>query len=178
MSNCQFDLSGCSSCGNGRIDAGEQCDGAMLGGATCTSLGMGFSGGTLRCGAGCRYDTAMCAAAFDPTGTWRFSQGAMHTCAFGLVNITFGALNFNATGSVLNVSGGGMGCVMTGASARATRRVSVTCTVPGSCAEVYTLTGMFTSDAAFTGTFTTAFVGGATACLNCTGRSFTVSATR
>jgi hypothetical protein len=46
-------------CGNAAIDgAGEQCDGADLGGETCASLG--FSGGTLGCDAGCSFDTSLC----------------------------------------------------------------------------------------------------------------------
>jgi len=55
-----FDTSTCSNCGNGTRNAPEQCDGADLAGATCSSLGMGFSSGVLRCAAGCRYDTAGC----------------------------------------------------------------------------------------------------------------------
>jgi hypothetical protein len=55
-----FDTSTCSNCGNGTRNMGEQCDGVDLGGATCTSLGMGFSSGTLRCAAGCVYDTSSC----------------------------------------------------------------------------------------------------------------------
>ena len=47
-------------CGNAAIDAaGEQCDGADLGGESCASLG--FSGGTLGCDAGCSFDTSGCA---------------------------------------------------------------------------------------------------------------------
>jgi hypothetical protein len=45
-------------CGNGTLDAGEQCDGTNLGGATCTSLG--FAGGTLACSAQCTFDTSGC----------------------------------------------------------------------------------------------------------------------
>jgi hypothetical protein len=46
-------------CGNGTIDAGEQCDGADLNSFDCTSLG--YSGGTLACGAAtCTFDTTLC----------------------------------------------------------------------------------------------------------------------
>ena len=44
------------SCGNGILDAGEQCDGPNLGGATC-----GGCAGTPTCTAGCRLDTSACA---------------------------------------------------------------------------------------------------------------------
>lgn len=52
---CTFDTSECT-CGNGIIDAGEQCDWPNLD-ETCNSLG--FSGGTLTCNY-CQYDTSSC----------------------------------------------------------------------------------------------------------------------
>lgn len=45
-------------CGDGTIDAGEQCDGANLGGASCTTRG--FTGGTLSCSASCTFVTSSC----------------------------------------------------------------------------------------------------------------------
>ena len=45
-------------CGNGQLEAGEQCDGSNHGGKTCASLG--FDGGQLRCTAGCAFDTQQC----------------------------------------------------------------------------------------------------------------------
>ncbi len=47
-----------SGCGNGVRDGGEVCDGADLGGATCTSLG--FDSGTLACTAACQFNTTNC----------------------------------------------------------------------------------------------------------------------
>lgn len=47
-------------CADGQINSGEDCDGTNLGGATCTSLGMGFSGGSLSCSNSCRFDTSSC----------------------------------------------------------------------------------------------------------------------
>ena len=48
-------------CGNGLVDAGEQCDGASLGGFTCESLG--YDGGTLSCDpVMCTLDTSLCTA--------------------------------------------------------------------------------------------------------------------
>ncbi|MBI3027625.1 S8 family serine peptidase, partial [Candidatus Woesearchaeota archaeon] len=45
-------------CGNGIIDAGEQCDGTAFGQIdSCTDLG--FAGGTLRCN-NCRFNTSQC----------------------------------------------------------------------------------------------------------------------
>jgi len=48
-------------CGDGGIDAGEDCDLGNLDGGTCA--GEGFAGGVLSCGAGCVYDTSECYAA-------------------------------------------------------------------------------------------------------------------
>jgi hypothetical protein len=53
-------------CGNAAIEAGEQCDGANLGGETCASLG--FLGGTLACDASCALDTAGCFASLCGNG--------------------------------------------------------------------------------------------------------------
>jgi hypothetical protein len=47
-----------TTCGNGVLDAGEQCDGADLGGATCA--GEGFAGGALSCASNCTLDTSGC----------------------------------------------------------------------------------------------------------------------
>ena len=47
-----------ASCGNGIIDAGELCDGKVLGGKTCKSLG--HHGGTLACGSACMFDVSAC----------------------------------------------------------------------------------------------------------------------
>ncbi|HEY3352764.1 MAG TPA: hypothetical protein VGQ83_05920 [Polyangia bacterium] len=44
-------------CGDGHLDPGEPCDGVLLGGATCASLG--YVGGALACAA-CRFDTSGC----------------------------------------------------------------------------------------------------------------------
>lgn len=55
-----FGVAGTLGCGNGAIDAGEQCDQSDLGGATCA--GQGFAFGALRCGANCAFDTGGCYA--------------------------------------------------------------------------------------------------------------------
>ncbi len=48
-----------ATCGNGIIEAGEQCDGANLGGETCATLGEGE--GTLACDSVmCEFDVSMC----------------------------------------------------------------------------------------------------------------------
>jgi len=52
---------GGGTCGNGSVDAGEECDGGNVGGADCTTLGLGFTGGQLACD-GCSFDTSACTA--------------------------------------------------------------------------------------------------------------------
>ncbi|MGC4120806.1 MAG: lamin tail domain-containing protein [Myxococcales bacterium] len=62
-STCNATTGACSvasTCGNGTLDSGEQCDGSAMGGATCVSLNQGFTGGTLTCNAGCTYNTSQC----------------------------------------------------------------------------------------------------------------------
>jgi len=60
-----FDTSGCvppMTCGNGQLDSGESCDGALLAGQTCESLGNGP--GAITCNSTCTgFDTSGCAAA-------------------------------------------------------------------------------------------------------------------
>jgi len=58
---CQFDTSLCETptCGNGAIDPGEQCDGVLLGGQTCETVGA-YIGGTLYCSPTCAYDVSTC----------------------------------------------------------------------------------------------------------------------
>ncbi len=52
---------GVPTCGDAELNAaGEQCDGADLGDATCVSLG--FASGSLACAPGCVFDTSACNA--------------------------------------------------------------------------------------------------------------------
>jgi hypothetical protein len=177
---CAYDTAMCSRCGNGTLDAGEQCDGTNLGGATCSSIGMGFSGGTLSC-SGCRYATAACTA-FDPSGFYSAAPPPTYQCAFiplfgfYAVDLNITSFTFSDSGSLLTVSGAP--CPMTGPSARTSRMINVTCTLPGGCAETYRLVGTFSTDNTWSGTFTASFSGGASACSDCTMRSFSVTGTR
>ncbi|MFK8002231.1 MAG: hypothetical protein AB8H86_21730 [Polyangiales bacterium] len=55
-------MDGMVGCGNGALDPGEVCDGTVLDGATCESLG--FGGGALGCAVACdAYDDSMCESA-------------------------------------------------------------------------------------------------------------------
>jgi Zn-dependent metalloprotease len=65
--NCLFDASACvqnqPQCGNGVVEAGEDCDGFDLGGESCST--QGFTGGTLACNATCTFDNSDCATCGD-----------------------------------------------------------------------------------------------------------------
>ena len=58
--DCEFDTSGCTSCGNNFLElgAGEECDGSDLGGQTCQDLG--FADGTLACALDFNFDASGC----------------------------------------------------------------------------------------------------------------------
>lgn len=63
---CTFDTSACTpplNCGNGALDTGEDCDDTLLDGNDCTTIGGGFTGGTLACAGDCTFDTAGCIGA-------------------------------------------------------------------------------------------------------------------
>ena len=69
LSSCNLDTSGCHNnppvCGNDVIENQEICDGVDLGGETCVSLGMGFTGGVLACNSGCMFNTTGCITCGD-----------------------------------------------------------------------------------------------------------------
>lgn len=65
---CQEDC--CPNCGNGALDAGEECDGANLDGLTCT--GACYDGGSLACTPWCVYD-------------WSGCTGDLPTCGDGVM---------------------------------------------------------------------------------------------
>ena len=54
-------------CPNGTIDVGEDCDGTLLAGANCTTLG--FDGGNLACSSICQFDTRGCFTNPTPGGS-------------------------------------------------------------------------------------------------------------
>jgi len=67
-----------SSCGNGTKDPGEACDGLLLGGQSCQSLG--FSGGTLSCN-NCSFDTSACCDSIcSPGVTSCLNADTQQTC--------------------------------------------------------------------------------------------------
>ena len=69
------EIDAASVCGNGLVEAEEECDGTDLGGKTCTDLG--FDAGELRCSPECRLDESSCVVAPPGCGDGVASGGEM-----------------------------------------------------------------------------------------------------
>jgi hypothetical protein len=52
-------------CGNDKLEPGEACDGAEIGGQQCSDVNAAYIGGTLVCGASCTLDASGCMLAPD-----------------------------------------------------------------------------------------------------------------
>ena len=77
---------GAPTCGDGRADPGEECDGSDLRGSSCTRLG--FDLGTVSCDGQCRIVTSACV---KPCGNGRIDPGeACDATAGALVCATWG----------------------------------------------------------------------------------------
>jgi hypothetical protein len=62
-----------ASCGNGKAEGDEQCDGSDLKGMNCMTLGMGSASSILKCNSRCAFDPIMCRTG---TGTANGGTGA------------------------------------------------------------------------------------------------------
>jgi hypothetical protein len=61
------------SCGNGRVEGHELCDGADLNHETCSTVGDGiYTSGTLGCSSKCTFDLSMCSG--DDSGAKEVSD--------------------------------------------------------------------------------------------------------
>jgi cysteine-rich repeat protein len=186
---CSADCSSNEVCGNSVVDPGELCDdGNQTNSDACPDgpfgtcepavCGDGFVHAGVEdceppsvgsCDANC-----MNAATLDPAGCFDIFPGPSQYCTFGLVNYTFSCVNFAVFGgtnlSVTANSGGGQPCVMNG-TVDALGNFTATCTLYGGCDEIYTISGSFTSNNEWSGTFSASFVG---SCYNCTNQSWSV----
>ncbi len=130
-----------SLCGDGFEDggAGEECDdGGRADGdgcdADCQAEGPGGISGL--------YDVA---------------PSVHYSCAWGLVNVNVRQLRFTLAGNALVVTGAPT--TMEQSPAPAGPDFSVTGTIPGGCAETYSLAGSFQDEDTWTGDFTIRFAG-------------------
>jgi hypothetical protein len=98
---CQLDTSSCTvpGCGNGVVDPGEDCDGAIPAGVTCSASGPNRAG-ELKCQPDiCKYDTSNCVPAPSVCGNGQIETGEAcdivvppsATCS-GIDNTTVGEL--------------------------------------------------------------------------------------
>ncbi len=103
-----------STCGNGVIETGEQCDGGNLGGASCVNFS--YSGGTLSCTSSCQLNTSACTSVTPPppsptTSTLSFRIGDRIQTTGNLNVRSIGAfdsvlLGTQLTGSLGSIAGG------------------------------------------------------------------------
>lgn len=118
--------------------------------------------------------------AMNPNGSYGLTPAITYTCAMGVVSFTINTMAFSDTGTKLTViatpNGPGGGCnVLTGDTAY-DGSFTATCTYPGACNEIYTLTATFAPGGnTWSGTFTATYVG---SCINCTNQSWPVTGTR
>ncbi len=183
-SSCHLVTTGCSKCGNAMIDPGEQCDGTNLGTHTCMTEG--FTGGTLACTAGCMLDTTGCTqGTCNPNGVWTISGAPFsYTCCSGNVDVNVSSFIFSSAGATVDASPSDPVTMTGSATSCPVGSFTDSGTIPGGCAETYTLTGSFSDANTWTGTYKLTFTGSQCSCFNgalgapCVNQIFPVTATR
>jgi hypothetical protein len=79
------ETNGSAFCGDGVMEAGEDCDGPDLGGQNCATVTMGSApSGTLFCSKDCRFDTTFCQGGFIDGGTGGFGTGGFGAAGGGV----------------------------------------------------------------------------------------------
>lgn len=104
-----------TTCGNGTVESGEDCDGANLNGQTCESATLGaFTLGTLKCSPTCQFDMSGCTQApggaptSDPTSTPTTNPTTTPPGSAG----TPGTIDMGTGGGPGDGSGGDTGTIM------------------------------------------------------------------
>lgn len=105
-------------CGNGVVDANEECDGANLDAQTCMTFG--FTGGALLCSPQCIFDKSMCTSPSCGDGTVD-GNGEECDCGNQGVNCTAAQLGNKVCGNLTSPNGGSYS------------GGNLTCNSPGSC---------------------------------------------
>jgi hypothetical protein len=119
---------------------------------------------------------------FDPNGTYSLSNLIDHECGFFvssyIVTLDYSQLTFSENDGKLYVNPSMNGCCAMEGNPVNDGSFSVSCLCPGGgiCDELYTLTGNFTDDTHWTGTFTAQYSGGL--CLGCSYYSTTVAGSK
>jgi FlgD Ig-like domain len=99
-------------------------------------------------------------------GTYASTPAPGYSCCQGLISFSIQNWVVTVDGSTISVGTGGSVPVMTGTINCQAGTFSVSATVPGACAETYTLQASIQSIGSWTGTFTAQFVGADCSCFN------------
>lgn len=166
--DCGLDTSGCSACGDGNVDPGEQCDDGN------TSPGDG-------CDATCQTEAPPC----DPDGTYTIQGGpAAYSCCNGLVSVNVSAFTFVGNGAIINTSPANPVPLTGSATTCPSGSFSNTGSIAGGCTETYFLNGSYVDADTWTGTYQVLFSGPDCSCFGgllgtpCVNQNFNVTATR
>lgn len=115
----------------------------------------------------------------DYSDTWELDETMAYSCAWGLVSMNFAKVSIDDLYPSIELTSVGSGSVpgtMVGTFSSSTQ-FEATRLLPGSCDELYTITGTFTSRDEFVGSFTAEFIGGA-GCYDCADQSWFFTGTR
>ena len=91
---------GSATCGNGKVETGEACDGSALQSATCATLG--YSGGALACSSTCQLDVSSCTG-----GTLKPTVTASRTSCAAPCAVFFDATSTTGLSGTSPTPGGG-----------------------------------------------------------------------
>jgi hypothetical protein len=112
-------------------------------------------------------------------GAYTSSPTLSYSCAFGLFSYNITEWTFtDLGGGTLQVTGNTLLTAFTGTLPTSGGAFSVSATVPGSCIEDYSLSGMFSDSDNWTGTFGLTFTDGGGGCFDCATRINAVAGSR
>ena len=166
----------CGTCSNGQNCLNGNCFCV----ADCTNKQCGSDGCSGSCGS-CDPDQECVAGKcegggeLDPNGNYSVTPSINYSCTFGLVSLNFSSFQFSDNGSTLTVSPAMNGCCTLKGDSAEDGSFTATCLCPGGCDENYKLTGTFTSNKSWQGTFSVQFTG---SCFNCSYQSWSVTGTK
>ena len=154
-------------CGNGRLDAGEECDDGN------TTAGDG-------CSVDCKTEIG---GPCDPDGTYTILTGGpvAYTCCLGIVDVSL--TSFTLTGDGIQINGAPVHPVPMEGNATSCPRGSFAneAVIPGKCNEHYGVSGTFTTADTWTGTYRIWFDGPQCDCFGldpCFDQTFPITASR
>ena len=169
----------CGTCGEGLdcLNGNCFCIGDCTG-KKCGDDGCGGSCGSCNADQDCVAGQCEGGGGFDPNGTYSLSPAPTHTCGWGAVQFSIGALEFIDSGNSLFIGPAVNGCCSLQGDSAKDGSFTASCQCPGGgvCDENYSLTGTFSNDNQWSGTFSAQYVG--QLCLGCTFYSTTVTGSK